>query len=137
LALVTGLVFGTWPALGATRGDATTAIKSGGGHGATAGTLGRARRALVVAEVALTVMLLVGAGLMLRSFATLMSESIGMDPARVATARLSFPRGTPLAERSRVIDGVVEELSRQPGIVSAGVVNNLPFVPGGISVGLT
>ena len=95
LAMATSVLFGLWPAIGVTRGgDATTMIKSGGGHGATAG-LGKARRGLVLVEVALTVMLLIAAGLMLRSFQRLMAEKTGMNPDQVATLETSFPSTTP------------------------------------------
>ena len=137
LAVATSMLFGLWPATGATQGDASDAIKSGGGHGATAGRLGKARRALVVAEVALTVMLLVGAGLMLRSFQRLMAEDTGMNAEQVATLETSFPRAMPNAEQQRIINGVIERLASQPGIAAAGAVNDLPLRgSGGISVGI-
>lgn len=135
---VTSLLFGLWPAFGATRGDATNAIKSGAGHGATAGGLGKVRRLLVAAELSLTVVLLVGAGLMLRSFTRLMSEEIGLDPQQVATIETSFSRSYPPPERMRVMLQAIERITAQPGIVAAGVVNDLPLRGGGgISVGLT
>jgi putative ABC transport system permease protein len=132
LALVTAVAFGLWPALGATRGDATEAIKSGGGHGATAGKTGRARRTLVGAELALAVMLLVGAMLMLRSFARLMSEDVGLDPERVATLEMSFASSAGgRAARLRTINTALERLNGQPGIQAAGAVNDLPLRGGG------
>jgi putative ABC transport system permease protein len=135
LAVLTSLLFGLWPAIGATRHDASATIKSGGGHGATAGGMGRVRRALVVAEVGLTVMLLVAAGLMLRSFERLMSEDMGMNPEQVATLETSFSRSTPRAEALRIINGAIERLQGQPGIIAAGAVSDLPLrANGGISV---
>jgi len=131
LALATAGAFGLWPALGSTRGDATEAIKGGGGHGATAGKVGRARRALVAAELALAVMLLVGAMLMLRSFARLMSEDVGLDPERVATLEMTFPGGVGRAARLRTINTALERLTGQPGIQAAGAVNDLPLRGGG------
>ena len=130
LAIATSVVFGLWPAIGATRGDASQSIKSGGGHGATAG-LGPVRRALVVAELGLTVMLLIAAGLMARSFERLIAENTGLNPEQVATLETSFPRSTPDVERRRIIDGVLDRLSGQPGIVAAGAVNDLPLRGGG------
>jgi putative ABC transport system permease protein len=131
LALVTAVAFGLWPALGATRGDVTEAIKSGGGHGATAGSqTGRARRTLVAAELALAAMLLVGAVLMLRSFARLMSEDVGLDPERVATLEMSFPPGG-RAVRLHTINTALGRLNGQPGIQAAGAVNDLPLRGGG------
>jgi len=132
LALVTAVAFGLWPALGSTRGDATEAIKSGSGHGATAGgKAGRARRTLVAAELALAVMLLVAAVLMLRSFARLMSENLGLDPERVATLEMTFPDAANRAARLRTINAALQRLSGQPGIQAAGAVNDLPLRGGG------
>ena len=130
LAIATSVLFGLWPAIGATRGDASHSIKSGGGHGATAG-LGPARRALVAVELGLTVMLLIAAGLMARSFERLMAENTGMNPEQVATLETSFPRSTLDIERRRIIDGVIDRLSGQPGILAAGAVNDLPLRGGG------
>lgn len=134
VAVLTTLLFGLWPAIGAARGDANDALKAGG-RSATAGGLGGARRALVAAEVALTVMLVITAGLLLRSFDRLMSEELGMHPEHVATLELAFPRVMPGADRLRVIEGAIGYLLRQPGIVAAGAVNDLPLRgSGGLSV---
>jgi predicted permease len=131
LVLVTAITFGLWPAVGAARGDATEAIKSGGGHGATAGKAGRARRALVAGELALAGMLLVAAVLMLRSFDRLMSEELGLDPERVATLELTFPASGGRPARLRTINAALERLNGQPGIQAAGAVNDLPLRGGG------
>jgi putative ABC transport system permease protein len=137
LAVGTGIVFGLWPAVGAARDDASATIKSGGGHGAT-GRTGRARQLLVVAELALTVMLLVGAGLMIRSFQRVMSRDSGMKPERVATLEMSFARSSQgSADRLRVISGTLERLRLQPGIDAVGAVNDLPLRgSGGIGIGV-
>jgi putative ABC transport system permease protein len=136
LAIVTGVSVGLWPAIGAARGDASETIRSGG-HGATSSGLGRARRALVTAELALTVTLLVGAGLMLRSFDRLMSQDFGLNPDRVATAELSFPRFTSKrAERLRVIRTTTALLTNEPGVEAVGAVNDLPLRGGG-GIGLS
>jgi predicted permease len=130
LALVTGILFGLWPAFGVTRGSAVAAIKSGGGHGAT-GSNRRAQRVLVGAEVALAAVLLVGAGLMLRSFERLVSTETGMAPEQVATLEMSFMRGVPRESRLDRVETVLAEIRRQPGIVAAGTVNDLPLRGGG------
>lgn len=130
LMVLTTMLFGLWPAIGAARGGASDALKAGG-HGATAGGLGYARRGLVATEVALAVMLLIAAGLLLRSFDRLMSEELGMDPEHVATLELAFPRVMPEADGLRIIESATGHLSRQPGIVAAGAVNDLPLRGGG------
>ncbi len=135
LAVVTGILFGLWPAFGATRGSAATAIKSGGGHGASAGGARRSQRLLVGAEIALAGVLLVGAGLMLRSFEKLVNTESGLNAERVATLELSFQRGTEQSVRLQRVDAILADLRRQPGVVAAGVVNDLPLRgTGGIGV---
>ena len=128
LAIVTGIAFGLWPALGSTNKSDSEVIKSGSGHGATAASAGRARRALVSAELALAVMLLIGAGLMLRSFGKLVNRDNGMQTSHVATLELTIPRSSGgRAALLQNIDGILTRLSATPGIEAAGVVNDLPL----------
>jgi putative ABC transport system permease protein len=131
LALATGLLFGLWPAFGATRGEASAAIKGGGGHGASARGARRGQRVLVAGELALAGVLLVGAGLMLRSFERLMSTDTGMSPERVATLELSFVSGTDQGARLARVDAMLAGVRRQPGVTAAGAVNDLPLRGGG------
>ncbi|MFN2400769.1 MAG: ABC transporter permease [Gemmatimonadaceae bacterium] len=114
-------------------------IKSGGGGGvgATATAGGRARRVLVVAELALTLILLVGAGLMLRSFERLMQSNAGIDQSRVGTLELSLVSGMPAAVRLERINAILTQMSALPGMEAVGVVNDLPLRGGeGISIGV-
>ena len=138
LAIVTGIAFGLWPALGTAKVDPGEAIKSGGGHGSTAGSLGGVRRILITAEVALTVMLLVGSGLMLKSFYRVMRQDFGMRTDQVGTMELSFQRAGIRSQTSaqternrRVVNATLERLRRDPAITAAGVVNDLPLRGGG------
>ena len=138
LALITGLGFGLWPALGTTRDAPGETIKSGGGVGSTLAGGQRARRILVAAEIALTFVLLVGAGLMLRSFERLMGLDAGVDRERVGTLELTMVRGMPPAARLERITRILDRMSGAPGIEAAGVVNDLPLRgTGGISIGVT
>ncbi|MDB4914469.1 MAG: permease, partial [Gemmatimonadetes bacterium] len=130
LALATGIVFGLWPALGTSRSAPDAVIKSGSSHGSTAGKLGRGRRLLVAAELSLTIVLLVGAGLMLRSFRHVMGLDAGMSTARVATLELSF-RSMPPPERMRRLDDIVAAAALTPGVAAVGLVNDLPLRGGG------
>jgi putative ABC transport system permease protein len=135
LALVTGLVFGLWPALGTARADAAETIKSGGGLGATAGNLGVARRVLITAELALTVMLLIGSGLMLRSMQRVLSQDMGLNPERVATLELSFAESRSRYANLPKLKAILARLQGVPGIEAAAVVNDLPLRGnGGISI---
>jgi putative ABC transport system permease protein len=137
LALLTGIGFGLWPALGGTRAAPMETIKSGGGPGVTASGSRRARRVLVVVEIALTFVLLVGAGLMLRSFERLMKLDAGLDKSRVGTLELSFSRGVSMPMRLGRIEEVMARMSASPGIEAVGAVNDLPLRGGGgLSVGV-
>ena len=134
LALLTGVGFGLWPAWGASRAELADAVKSGG-RTATAGGAGRGRRGLVVGELALTVLLLVGAGLMLRSFGRLMHQPIGLDTRGVATLEFTFDQGGNGPDHMARIQSMVSRLESSPGISAAGVVNVLPLGgEGGISI---
>jgi predicted permease len=128
LSLVTGVLFGLVPALDAARADLHDALKEGG-RGTSGGRAGeRVRHALVVAQVALAVMLLVGAGLLIRSFGELTRVRIGFDPTRVLTAQLraSGERYDSSAIVNRFYDGVLGEIARSPGIVAVGAASNVP-----------
>jgi len=127
LAVLTALLFGLWPALSATRASAADTIKSGGGVGSTAAGLGRARRALITVEVALTVMLLIGAGLMLRSFARVLSQDRGIQSDHVATLELAIKRNASRVERLAMLHGMLTQLQNDPLIDAAAVVNDLPL----------
>jgi len=136
LALLTGLVFGLWPALTSSRVDAIETIKSGG-LGTTASQLGVARRGLIATEMALTVMLLIGSGLMLRSLSRLLGQNSGMRTDHVGTLELSFRTDEPWPDRLATVQAILDRLNHDPSIVSAGVVNDLPLrAHGGMTVTL-
>ena len=135
LSVTTAIAFGIWPALSSTRGDAGPIIKSGGIQIASARATAHARRALIAAELALTVMLLVGAGLMLRTFERIMAQTSGIDTAHVGSLELSFAMSMQPAERRRIIDGMLARLAATPGVESAAAVSDLPLArSGGISL---
>jgi putative ABC transport system permease protein len=90
ITLVTGLLFGMMPALRSARNDAADTLKEGGKTSSTRG-LGRLRSALVVSEVALSVVTLAGAGLMLRSLWNLQAVDLGFNPERVLAVSISTP----------------------------------------------
>jgi predicted permease len=119
LSLATGLIFGVAPAWQLARTDPGQALKEGG-RGSSQG--GRAmRRVLVVAEVALAVVLLVGAGLMLRSFDRLQQTDLGFRPDGLLTARVAL-YGERYRDSARVADfyrQVFERMRAQPGVAGA------------------
>jgi putative ABC transport system permease protein len=129
VALLTGVVFGLIPALQATRSDLVASIREAG-RGALGGRQGqRTRSALVVAEMALAVMLLVGAGLLMRSFLQLQRVDPGFRPEQTLALDLSLPtRRYPEDEQRIAFYGtLLERIEGLPGVRSAGAVNLLPM----------
>ena len=129
LGVLTTLLFGLLPALRTLRLNLVDALREGSQQATLGGGRQRLRSALVVAEVALAVILIVGAGLMLRSLSALGRIDLGFNPDRVLTMRLSVPAArydTP----EKVVSFYRELLARVrglPGVDSAGVVRVLPL----------
>jgi putative ABC transport system permease protein len=139
LAVVTGLLFGIVPALQLSRPDLTRALKEGS-RGASAGRSSRwLRNGLVVAEVAIAVILLVGATLFIGSFRTLMKIDPGFDPARVLTASIQprWDRSVPNApppNYSREMGDIVDRLSQIPGVAHASSISGGMPMGGSMSI---
>src|SRR5688572_8912275 len=137
LSLLVGLVFGVAPALGAARGDPRTALGE-----AARGVFGsvrrdRFRRMLVTAEVALSFMLLVAAGLVLRSFERVLSVPLGFETRNVATAMVALPFSRyPDSTRQRTFfSELLSRLEAAPGVDAVGLTSSLP-VEGGTNGGV-
>ena len=129
VSVLTGVVFGIFPALKATRPDLTTAIKQGG-SGASAGRVRqRLRGALVVAEVALAFVLLTGAGLLIRSFFKMQAVETGVDITNVITAYLPISnRRFHTADEFLVyLRRISERLSALPGVRDVALTSALPM----------
>jgi len=121
IALLTGVLFGLLPAWQGSRADVTDALKSAGARprGFLAG-----KSILVVAEVALAVVLLAGAGLMIKSFSRLIATRTGVDPDGVLTVRLSLPDALAARGASANFFSQLEaRVAGLPGVVSAGMAN--------------
>ncbi len=128
LALVTGLVFGLAPALQASGSMMTSALKEAS-RGSTEGR-GRTwvRNALVVSEIAFACVLLVGAGLLIRSLISVLDVKMGFEPARAATIRVDPDnRYTTSAQRVAYVDDVLRRVKQAPGIESAAITDSLPL----------
>ncbi|HST53137.1 MAG TPA: ABC transporter permease [Pyrinomonadaceae bacterium] len=129
LSVVTGLLFGLAPALQTTKPDLNESLKDRS-RGATAGRRrDRVRRLLVVAEVALSLVLLVGGGLMLRSFLRLTSVDPGFDPRGVLTMTVSLAGSSHKtdAERAAFFEQLLAQVKTLPGVKSASAINHLPL----------
>jgi predicted permease len=125
---LTGILFGLAPALQAARGDVRAALQAGG-RGASGGALDRMRGALVAAQVAFALVLLVGAGLLVKSFARLQDVHPGFRPDNLLSFRVALPAAKyPNDTARRLLFGELEKrLATLPGAQSVGAVSNLPI----------
>jgi len=128
VSLLTGVLFGLAPALQVSRTNLYEGVKEGA-RGASGGAgQDRLRRLLIVSEVTLVFVLLIAAGLMLRSFRRLLEVAPGFDPARVLTARVTLgPLSYPTPKKLLFYRQLVAGLSRQPGVQAAALVRDLPL----------
>ena len=137
VAVVTGLLFGLAPALQAARAKLNETLKESG-QSATSGRA-RLRGALVVAEVALSLALLIGAGLMMKSFLRLQQAALGFDPEKVLSFQLSLPEPAYAEAQKRVafFQQLTERLKSLPGVEAAGGSSLLPLGSGPSTTGFT
>jgi putative ABC transport system permease protein len=127
LSILTGLFFGIFPALQAWRANVNDALKAGGRGGSAGAGHGRLRDGLVVAEVAISLMLLVGTGLMIKSMYRVMEADPGFASAHVFTSRFGLPEAKYKddAQRRQFVQQLVEKARAIPGVEIAGVRNPL------------
>jgi len=132
VSMVTGLVFGLAPALQASSNQTINALKEEGRSGSGGRTTGRLRNALVVAQVAVCLVLLVGATLFLRSFIAAQSLSPGFDASHVVTASMDmFPSGYTGDRHREFQRRAIEAVQAVPGVESAAFGSRLPLGFGG------
>ncbi len=134
ISLVTGLLFGLAPAWQFSRPNLTDALKEGG-RGSSGGR-SRVRNLLVVSEVALAVVLLVGAGLMIRSFARLLEVNPGFKSDHLLTLQIALPSGYDAARRAAFYQELFAGLEALPGVQAAGGVTRLPMRGEGVTTRL-
>ena len=128
VAIVTGFIFGLAP-LALARGlNLNSTLKEAGTRGGSSGPgRKRARNVLVVAEVALAVVLVIGAGLLIKSFANLMKVDAGFDRSKMVTFGLVLPNATyPPAQRAAFFTRVTDRLREIPGVQAVSVMTGLP-----------
>ena len=129
VAIATTVVFSLAPAVRLLRPSVTGAMKEGGPNATTGGGRRRFRNGLVVVEMALAVVLLVGAGLMLRTLWSLQRVDLGLNPSGVLTMRISLP-ATAYKDTPQVLDFYARLTSRLrmlPGVTHAGAARSLPL----------
>jgi putative ABC transport system permease protein len=129
VSCMTGVLFGVAPALSALRTDVNGPLKEGGRAGSTGGQV-RLRQALVASEVALALVVLSGAGLMIKSMTRLLGVDSGLNPKNVLTMGMSVPQeeiyvGPP--GLPRFCQDLDEHVAAIPGVLSVGAIAHLPF----------
>lgn len=126
VALLTSVLFGIWPALSASRVNLVEFLKSGGNRGAV-GTRNGLRSGLIVAEVALAVVLLAGAGLLLRSYAKIESVNPGFSQSTVSMNIQLDARYRTAQKGSAFFQDLLHRLAAIPGVKAVGSVDDLPL----------
>jgi putative ABC transport system permease protein len=130
VAVVTAFLFGLVPALQAARPNLIETLRDAGARGSSAGRgRQRLRSGLVVAEVALSVILLVGAALLIRSFLGLQGVKPGFDASNLLTLRVTLtgPQYDSTYKRAAFWDRFLSDVNGRPGIVTAAITNNVPL----------
>ena len=130
LCILTGIAFGLVPSLQASRFDLHDTLKEGGRGSTDSGRGGRARRVMVVAEVAIALVLVTGAGLLIKSFTHLMHVNPGFDSHNVLTVPLTLPTGryAEPEKRAQFIRELIERVEAIPNVESAAAVSHLPLL---------
>jgi putative ABC transport system permease protein len=128
VAAAAGILFGLAPALDASRLNLVNALREGSGRTTGAASRSRLRSLLVVTEIALSLVLLIGAALLMRTFANLRNEKLGFDPQNVFTLKLSMsdPRYQSTGGTDRFIRKVFERIRELPGVESVAYITSLP-----------
>jgi len=135
-SVFTGLLFGVFPALRMSRLDPSLALRDGARSVTSGRAQNRLHTGLVIAETALGLLLLIGSGLFIRSFARVLSVDPGFDRRNVLTADLSYPSGKGYANNvARFYDQLMPQLAALPGVKSAAAGWPLPF--SGDNIGVT
>ncbi|MFL6208617.1 MAG: ADOP family duplicated permease [Pyrinomonadaceae bacterium] len=139
VSLLTGLIFGLAPATQASNFNLNETLKEGGRDSATGSRGHRIRALLVVAEVAVALVLLIGAGLLINSFLRLHNVDPGFRADHLLTMQIALPKQKypDQTHRSVFYDELLRRVEALPGVQSAGVTTNLPLYPQGNSIGIT
>jgi predicted permease len=128
VAVATAVLFGLAPGFRMSRTNLQECLKDTGGHGASDSRRHeRLRAALVISEVALACVLLVGAGLLMRSFLRVLDVDLGFKPAAAAAIKVDYDDGGNANKRSAILQNILTRVSAIPGVEHAGISDNLPF----------
>ncbi|NYF78717.1 putative permease [Granulicella arctica] len=129
ITLITGLLFGLAPAVGATRMNMVEALKEGGQRSVGSATAPRIRNALLIAQVAMALVLVVASGLLVRTFYSMLRSDAGFDVARIVTFELPLPTSkyADTGRMAQLYQQVLLRLQSVPGVRSAGFASVVPM----------
>lgn len=132
VAGLTSLLFGLWPAWGASRADVHLALKSGSAQASDSRSARRSRDLLVIGEIALTLILLSSAALVMKSFARAQTLALGYEPGYLLTARidLAFANYSTLEKVVGFSNALLDKMRGLPGVTSASIGSNPPQLSG-------
>jgi len=132
IASLTAVLFGLWPAWQTSRADVQTALKTGSAAAGDSPSAKRVRDWLVIGEIALTLTLLVAAGLVLKSFSRMQTLQLGYEPRNLFTARLELPWRTYSSREKigRFTKALLDKVGTLAGVQSAGIGSNSPLMGG-------
>ena len=133
ISVLTGVLFGLFPALQASKADLNESLKEAGRGGVEGPRRLRLRNGLVISEFALALVLLIGAGLLVKSFQRLQVVNPGFEPAKLMTMRLALPESKydTLAKSQAFFEQLFQRVEVHPEVESIGAINLLPFGGGG------
>ncbi|MGA8022110.1 MAG: ABC transporter permease, partial [Candidatus Acidiferrales bacterium] len=139
LSILAGMFFGLVPALQSSHGDLNETLKAASARGTMTAGRQRAQTALVLAEIAMALILLCGAGLLMRSFVRLNSVPTGFNPSGVMAMQLSLIQTgyEQPAKRTQFVEQILENIQAVPGVQSTAIVTRLPLSPGSSSRSVT
>jgi predicted permease len=131
VSLASGIAFGLAPALQLSKPDLNTVLRDEGRGSTGTRRRNRARSVMVIAQVALSMVLLVGSGLMIRSFARLQTVNLGFDPSRVLTMRIALPPTKYATPQQQIAfyDQMLQKVQLLPGVQAATISSALPLNP--------
>ena len=127
IAVAASLFFGLAPGLRLTSGNLNSILADNGAGSGQSRRHGRVRSTLVVSEIALACVLLVGAGLLLRSFLHVLDVDLGFEPSRAAAISLSYDDSGGVARRGVILQQIIQRIEQIPGVETAGISDELPM----------
>jgi putative ABC transport system permease protein len=136
ISLVAAIICGLGPAWKISQSDPSKSLKSGARGSSGTIAFGRVRGLLVITEFALSVILLTGAGLLIRSFLAIQAVGPGFEPEHALTMRVTLPADTQAMRRTAFLDTVVERVRALPGVSAVGAIDGLFQLGGASNLGL-